>query len=179
MVSFDLESQKSFNQGQMYVALSRITSINQLYLIGKYNKAALKVNESAKRDYERLRTESCFKSKTQNRVTKSVIKISLLNTLSCKTHCRVILLEKRLLDNDILRLTETQLEINDDTYMMDSALQRQFKINFNSYINKFKSIAYGYSREITSLSNEDFNAISIFTRKKQQFSNTPISIALI
>ena len=47
VVSFDLESEKSFNQGQMYVALSRITSINQLYLIGKYNKAALKVNESA------------------------------------------------------------------------------------------------------------------------------------
>ena len=44
VVSFDLESEKSFNQGQMYVALSRITSINQLYLIGKYNKAALKVN---------------------------------------------------------------------------------------------------------------------------------------
>ena len=42
--SFDLESQKSFNQGQMYGTLSRITSINDLYLIGQYNKAALKVN---------------------------------------------------------------------------------------------------------------------------------------
>ena len=47
VVSFDLESQKYFNQGQMYVVLSRITSINKLYLIGKYNKAALNVNESA------------------------------------------------------------------------------------------------------------------------------------
>ena len=44
-----LESRKSFNQGQMYAALSRITNINELYLIEKYNKAALKVNESAKR----------------------------------------------------------------------------------------------------------------------------------
>ena len=65
MVGFDLESQKSFNQEQMYAALGRITSINELYLIGKYNKAALKVNESAKRGYERLRTESCFKSQAQ------------------------------------------------------------------------------------------------------------------
>ena len=55
VVNFDLESQKSLNQGQMYVALSRITSINELYLIGKYNKAALKLNEAAKREYERLR----------------------------------------------------------------------------------------------------------------------------
>ena len=99
----------------MYVALSRITSINELYLMGKYNKAALKVNESAKREYERLRTESCFKSQTQNRVTESVITISLLNTRSFKIHFRNILMGKHLLDSDILRLTETQVEINDDT----------------------------------------------------------------
>ena len=77
VASFDLASQKSFNQGQMYVTLSRITSINELYLIGKYNKAALKVNESAKREYERLRTEICFESQMQNIVTKSTITISL------------------------------------------------------------------------------------------------------
>ena len=80
VVCFNLESQKSFNQGQMYVALNRITRINELYLIGKYSKAALKVNESAKREYERLRIESCFKSQTQNRVTESAttIKYSLI-----------------------------------------------------------------------------------------------------
>ena len=81
-----MESQKSFNQGQMHIALSRITSINELYLIGKYNKAALKVNESAERQYERLKAESCFKSQTQNRVTESTITTSLLNTCSFKRH---------------------------------------------------------------------------------------------
>ena len=103
---FVLESQKSFNQGQIYVALSRITSINELYLIEKYTKAALKVNESAKKEYEKLRTES---SST----------ISLLNTRSFKTHFRDILLEKHLLDNDISCLTETQLKINVDTYIIE------------------------------------------------------------
>ena len=163
----------------MCVALSRIATINELYLKGKYNKAALKVNESAKREYERLRTESCFKLQTQNRVTESAITISLLNTRSFKIHFRDILMEKHLLDNDIRCLIETQLEINGNTYMMESIWERQFKIHFNSNINKFKCIACGYSREITILSNEDFNAISIFTLKKQQFSNTPMSIALI
>ena len=51
VVSFDLEKQKSFNQRQIYVALSRISSMNKMYLIGSYNKAALKVNESAKKEY--------------------------------------------------------------------------------------------------------------------------------
>ena len=86
----------------MYVVLSRITSINELYLIVKYNKAVLKANESAKREYERLRTESCFKSQTQNKATESAITISLLNTRSFKTSFRGILLEKHLLDNDIM-----------------------------------------------------------------------------
>ena len=108
----------------MYVALSRITSINELYLIGKYNKAALKVNESAKGGYGRLRTESFFKSQTQNRVIESAITISLLNTRSFKTQFRDILMEKHLLGNDILCLTETELELNDDTYIMESALER-------------------------------------------------------
>ena len=52
--------------------------------------------------------------------------------------------------------------------MMESALEGQFKIHFNSNINRLKSIACGYSSKITILSNEDFNGISIFTLKKQQ-----------
>ena len=51
-VSFDLKKQKSFNQGQIYGALSRISSMNKMYLIGSYNKAALKVNDPAKKEYE-------------------------------------------------------------------------------------------------------------------------------
>ena len=89
-----------------------------------------------------MRTKSWLKSQTQNIVTESAVTISLLNTRSFKIHFRPILMEKHLLDNDILYLIETQLEINEDTYMMESALERQFKIHFNSNINKFKSITY-------------------------------------
>ena len=110
-VSFDLESQKSFNQGQMHVASSIISSINELYLIGKYNKAPLKVNESSKREHERLRIEHRFKSQTRNGVTEPAITISLLNARSFKTH----LIEQHLLCNDILYLNEIPLEINLET----------------------------------------------------------------
>ena len=79
-----------------------------------------------------MRTESCFKSKTQHRVTESAITISLVNTRSFKIHFRDILMEKHLLDNDILCLTETKLEINEDSYMMESALEIQFKIHSKS-----------------------------------------------
>ena len=117
-----------------------------------------------------MRTESCFKSKTQHRVTESVITISLVNTHSFKIHFRDILMEKHLLDNDILCLTETKLEINEDSYMMESALEIQFKIHFKSNINKFKKIEYEYSGKITISSNENFNAISIFTQKSNNLA---------
>ena len=79
-----------------------------------------------------MRTESCFKSKTQHRVTESAITISLVNTRSFKIHFRDILMEKHLLDNDILCLIEAKLEINEDSYMMESALEIQFKIHSKS-----------------------------------------------
>ena len=37
VISFDLVKQKNFSYGQMYVALSRVTSLNGLYLIGEFN----------------------------------------------------------------------------------------------------------------------------------------------
>ena len=49
VVSFDLEKQNSFNQGQIYIPLSRTSSMNKVHLIGSYNKAPLKVNKSAKK----------------------------------------------------------------------------------------------------------------------------------
>ena len=47
VISFDLLRQKAFNPGQMYVALSRVTNIDGLYLIGKYSRSSIKTNTDA------------------------------------------------------------------------------------------------------------------------------------
>ena len=51
VISFDIQRQKLFNPGQIYVALSRITSMDKMHLIEKFNKRAFKVNLSAKEEY--------------------------------------------------------------------------------------------------------------------------------
>ena len=43
--------------GQMYVDLSRVTSLAGLFLIGNYTKAAFNVNNGAANEYDRLRAE--------------------------------------------------------------------------------------------------------------------------
>ena len=96
--------------------------MNKMYFIRSYNKAALKVNESAKKGYERLKREGLFKSQSHLAVTETLITITLLNTCSLKLHVLGIAIDDRLLDNDKLCLTETQCEADSDTSVIESAL---------------------------------------------------------
>ena len=98
-----------------------MNKIYLMYLIGSYNKAALKVNKSAKKEYERLRSERLFKSQSHLTVTEISITITLLNTHLLKLHVPDITVDDRLLD-DILCLTETQCEAGSDTSIIESAL---------------------------------------------------------
>ena len=47
---------------QMYVALSRVTSLNGLFLVGTYKSSAIKADKKAVREYERLRNERVLES---------------------------------------------------------------------------------------------------------------------
>ena len=47
VISYELQRQKSLNQGQMYVAMTRISKLENMHLIGNYNRNAIKVNKSA------------------------------------------------------------------------------------------------------------------------------------
>ena len=136
--------------------------MNKMYLIGSYNKGALKVNESAKKECERLRSEGLCKSQSPLAVTKTSITITLLNARLLKFHVLDIAMDDRLLDNDILCLTETQCEAAVTLKIIESALQKKYTMHFNSSDNKFKSIAYGFSNDVEILAKEDFNRICIF-----------------
>ena len=46
----------------MHAALSRITNINELYLLGKYNKAALKVNSLLEKNDDTSTIESALQT---------------------------------------------------------------------------------------------------------------------
>ena len=53
-LSFDLHKQKHFNQGQMYVALSKIKNLENLFLIRTYTARTIKENVAANLEYERM-----------------------------------------------------------------------------------------------------------------------------
>ena len=179
VISFDLHCQRSFSQGQMYVALSRITSLDRMFLIGNYYKTPIKENPSAKQEYQRLRRENKFTTLPFVSVSEMTLNITLLNTRSLKKYYKDIMKDQHLLDSDILCSTETQLQIDQDTSVIESRFQEHFKIHFISNENKYRSLVFYYSNRVSVLDHEDHNAISIIAITKPQFYEYAITIALV
>ena len=107
------------------------------------------------------------------------LNITLLNTRSLKKYYKDIMKDQYLLDSDILCSTETQLQIDEDTSVIESRFQEHFKIHFNSKGNKYRSFAFYYSNRVSVLDHEDHNAISIIAITAPQFYEYPIIIALV
>ena len=69
----------------MYLALSRVTSIDNLFLIEKHNRIVFKVNESAVAEYNKI-WENRFDTSNADFVDCNSLTVSLLNTGSLKRH---------------------------------------------------------------------------------------------
>ena len=114
----------------MYVLLSRETSIDNLFLIGKYNRDVFKVNESALVECSRL-WENRFDTIYTNYVDYNSFKVSLLNAQSLESHAADISKARRLSESDILCLTESQIANDTDLAELKEHLST-FEIHLNS-----------------------------------------------
>ena len=105
----NLTKQRSFNYGQIYVALSRVTSLNGLHILGEIQSKHIKANPKVNTEYERLRTSSSaiVTSPTENE--DFCLTISLLNVRSLRKHSKDIKFHSELFKSDVLAFTETQL----------------------------------------------------------------------
>ena len=101
VISFDLHEQKYFNQCQMYVALSRIKSLENLFLIGTYAALAIIENVTAKLEYERMSSNQ-IKFLQKLRISDFSITITLLNISSIKGHMLNVLCDQHLIESDFL-----------------------------------------------------------------------------
>ena len=109
VISFDLVKQRSFNYERMYVALSRITSLNNLYLIGSSTLSSIKADPRAIHEYQRLRNERQLSALTTSCTSTNSLKIALLNTRSLNKHGVDISKDNSLLQTNILCRTETHV----------------------------------------------------------------------
>ena len=172
VISFRLLKQKSFNSGQMYVALSRVTSLDGLFLTGEFKSSAIKSDPRAFQEYERMKKECPVEPLSAAVVSSSNLTISLLNTRSLNRHAIDIAHEQRLLNTDILCLTETQLVPNQSTSDISNTLYH-FKFCHNRSNDKYQSISFGYNSRIEIFQYNHSMVCLKLNLKKQAFHNIP------
>ena len=97
-----------------YVALRRVTSFNNLYLIGSFILSAIKADLKTIHEYQRLRNEKQLSTLTTSFASSNFLKIAFLNTRSLNKHSVEISKDNRLLKAGILCLTETHLMSEQD-----------------------------------------------------------------
>ena len=109
VVSFQLMRQRNFNFGQIYVALSRVTSFEGLFILGTFNVNAIRANPKAIEEYNRMRSESMLTIDNTVDVDDNTLTVTLLNTRSFRKHAVDLGCDERLTKSDIICLTETRL----------------------------------------------------------------------
>ena len=179
VISFTLNRQKYFNPGQMYVALSRVTSLSGLYLLGDYSKSAIRVNDLAANEYNRLRIERPLVPLRDLDFSSQNLIITLLNTRSLRKHALDLKSDDCLMKSDLPCLTETQISCNDSLVNISQILF-DFNIDHNiSHTSKFMSLAFCLNKNTFFTEHEKHDGLSILTFRKPSFSKFKIKIALL
>ena len=179
VVSFRLVRQRRFNQGQCYVALSRVTTLNGLYLTGPFNIEAFKADEKAFPEYERLRSDCVLPDLPGITRSTDSITFTLLNTRSLRKHAKDIKSDKHLMDTDVLCLTETHAIPGQSVGEINTQLA-PLSILYNNNQNKFLSTAICYSDVVFVDPYEMHERYFLFTLSKPAFSDTrAVKVCLI
>ncbi|XP_068737239.1 uncharacterized protein [Montipora capricornis] len=156
VISFELVKQRSFNYGQVYVALSRATTLNGIHILGKINSKHVKADPRVHEEYKRLREMSKSKGTNEKYKDNATLTICLLNIRSLKKHSVDIKYDANIKNSDLIALTETQLvpHSNDTdikSHLLPFTLYRQ-----DHPTDRFLSLALCTRRSIETKEHEYF-----------------------
>ena len=104
--------------------------------------------------------------------------VSLLNTRSFVRHAVDINRTKKLMENNILCLTESQITNDTDRAEIFEQLST-FKVHFNSCGAGNQNLTFCLGLNIVLLKHEAFPGISIIDIRKDSFSHDIISVMLL
>ena len=161
--------------GQIYSALSRVKTYYNLYCIKEFKKSAIKVNKKALSKYERLKQNDLFSTiKTNN----DTIRVFAHNVRLLSKHINDIVCDDRIINNDIIGITEIQIYPSDSSCKIMETLNF-FKINFNNDENKFLSLAYECRNHVAILDKLDTNGVFILSFEKHGFADREFTLMLL
>ena len=148
--SFQLLKQRQFNYGQICVALSRVTTLEGLYILGPFLDDSIRGNPLALVKYSGMRTESILSVEVVEDTHQESLIVILLNVRSLHKHVTDLALDERLKKSEIICLTETQLIPNSD--IPEIATLQGFEVAYNNNQDRFESTA-----ECTKVDTHNFS----------------------
>ena len=86
VISFELEKQRFFNYGQVYVAISRSTTLRAIHILGQINHRHVRTNPRVHEEYKRLRSTCTAVEPPVQTALNRQMSITLLNVRSLKKH---------------------------------------------------------------------------------------------
>ena len=163
--------------GQTYVALNRVASLAELFLIGNYTKAVFKVNNTGTNEYNTLRAEQavafCQLSET---VLPEKLVILLLNVWLLRKHFGDIENSSYLVQSDILFFRTQILPLQGGSDL--PAMMGGFYVTYNSSNDRFCILPLCYRDDLNLLNHVKMNGFSILTFHKPSFSDEYFEVIL-
>ena len=111
-------------------------------------------------------------------ISDDTITILIHNVRSLSKHVNNIVSDSKIMNNDIIGLTETQISLSGSICRIVETFNF-FNINFNNSEDKFLSLAYGCRSNVAVLDKFDTNGVSIFSFKKRDFANRVFTSMLV
>ena len=110
-----------------------------------------------------------FSTVNRNSISGDTVTLIVHTVRSLPGHIYDILSDNRIINNNIIGFTETQIKSSDSTYELIETLNL-FNINFNKNENKLLSLPYGRRNDVAVLNKFDANGVSTFSFKEYAFA---------
>ena len=165
--SFELFNQRQFNYGQVYEALSRVKSLEELFIIGELDCNHIRADSRVHAEYDRLRAPELVVNipniiNPAETATNSFI-FTLLNIRSLRKHSVDIRYDSVTIQSDLLAFTETRIKPKQYINSIQENLI-MFQITRQDNHNDFLSLAICTNKEyIAMLRKKYFAEIMVYS----------------
>lgn len=135
----------------MYVALSRVTTLESLYIVGSFSINAIRANPRSLDEYSWMDSERLVQNSEGNPCNLEII---FLNIRSFNKH---VIDDTKLAESDTICFTETQLHAS----VAPMRRLKKFGMIYNNNEDKFQSLAIGFRNDVSIVTDTKLNGASV------------------